>query len=46
MGGGTGFGFSGGHHSVVENLGDVVDRAVERVVGGWWLVRVSGLVAK
>ena len=46
MEGGADFGFIGGHHHVVENLGDGVDRAVERGVGDRWLGRVSGLVAK
>ena len=43
---GADFGFSGGQYHVVENLGDSVDRAVERGVGVRWLVRVSGLVSK
>ena len=43
---GTDFGFSGGRHHVVEDLGDCMDKAVERVVSERWLVRVSGLVAK
>ena len=41
MDGGTNFGFSGGRHHVVENIGDGVDRAVERGVGDRWLGRVS-----
>ena len=44
--GGTNFGFSGGHHHVVEDLGDGMDRDVERGVSERWLGRVSGLVAK
>ena len=43
---GANFGFSGGRHHVVENLGDGKDRAVERGVGDWWHGRVCGLVAK
>ena len=43
---GADFGFSGGRHHIVENFGDGVDRAVERGVGDWWIVRISGLVAK
>ena len=31
--GGANFDFSGGHHHVVDNLGDGVDRAIEKVVG-------------
>ena len=30
----------------MENFGVGVDRAVERGVGDWWIVRISGLVAK
>ena len=33
MVGGTNFGFSGGHHYVVENIGDGVGRSAERGVG-------------
>ena len=44
--GGTDLGFSGGRHHVVEDLGDSMDRAVERGVSERWLVRVSVLVAK
>ena len=44
--GGTDFGFSGGHHYVVEDLGDGMGRAVEREVCERWLGRVSVLVAK
>ena len=44
--GGTELGFGGGRHNVVEDLGDGVDRAVERGVSERWLGRVSGLVAK
>ena len=40
------FGFSGGLHHVVKNLGDSVDRSVERGVGDRWFGRFSGLVAK
>ena len=46
MEGGAGFGFRGGHHDVVENLGDGVDRAVERGVHDRWIGRVNGLVSK
>ena len=46
MEGGADFGFSGGRHHIVENLGDGLDRAVERGVGDRWLGRVSGLVSK
>ena len=46
MEGGSDFGFSSRRHHIVENLGDGVDRVVERVVGDRWLGRVSGLVAK
>ena len=44
--GGTDFGFSSGRHHVLEGLGNVIDRAVERGVSERWLGRVSGLVAK
>ena len=44
--GGADFGFRGGRHHVVEDIGDGVDRAVEREVSERWLGRVSGLVAK
>ena len=44
--GGTNFGFSGRRHHVVEDLGDGMDKAVERGVSARWLGRVSGLVAK
>ena len=43
---GTNFGFSGGHHHVVEDLGDGMDRGVKRGVRERWLGRVSGFVAK
>ena len=46
MEGGADFGFIGGRHHVVNNLGYGVDRAVDRGVGGRWLGRVSGLVNK
>ena len=46
MEGGANFGFSGGRHHVVENLGDGEDRVVERGVDNWWLRRVGGLVVK
>ena len=42
---GTDFGFSGGRHHVVEDLGDGMDRAVKRGVRERWLGRVSGFVA-
>ena len=42
---GTDFGFSGGHHHVVEDLGDSMDRAVKRGGRERWIVRVSGFVA-
>ena len=44
--GGTYFGFSGGRHHVVGDLGDSMDRAAERGVSERWLGRVSGLVPK
>ena len=44
--GGTNFGFSGGCHHVMEDLGDGMDRAVERGVSERWLSRVIGLVTK
>ena len=43
---GTDFGFSGGRHRVVEDLGDGMDRAVKRGVRERWLGRVSGFFAK
>ena len=43
---GTDFGFSGGRHHAVEDLGDGMDRAVKRGVRERWLGRVSGFVAK
>ena len=43
---GTDFGFSGGHHHVVEDLGDGTDRDVKNRVRERWLGRVSGFVAK
>ena len=43
---GTNFGFIGGRHHVVEDLGDNMDRAVKRGVRDRWLGRVSGFVAK
>ena len=43
---GTNFGFSSGRQRVVENLGDGVDRAVERGVHDRWIGRVSIFVAK
>ena len=42
---GTNFGFSSGRQRVVENLGDGVDRAVDRGVSDRWIGRVSGLVS-
>ena len=44
--GGTNFGFSSGRHHAVEDIGDGMDRSVERVVRERWICRVSGLVAK
>ena len=44
--GGTHFGFSGGRHHIVEDLGDGMNRDVERGVSERWLGRVSGLVSK
>ena len=44
--GGTNFGFSGGRHHVVEDIGDGMDRAVERGFCEKWLSRVSGFFAK
>ena len=46
MKGGTDFGFSGGRHHVVKDLGDGIDRANEKGFSERWLSRVSGLVAK
>ena len=46
MEGGADFGFRGGCHHVVENIGDGVYRVVERGVGDMWIDRVIGLVAK
>ena len=43
---GTDFGFSGGRHHVLGDLGDCMDRAVERRFRERWLGRVSGFVAK
>ena len=39
---GTDFGFSGGRHHIVEDIGDGMDRAVKRGVRERWLGRVSG----
>ena len=44
--GSTNFGFGGGCHHVVDDLGDGIYRSVERGVSDRWLGRVSGLVAK
>ena len=44
--GGADFGFSGGRHHIVEDLGDGVDRDVERRVTEIWLGWFSGLVSK
>ena len=43
---GPNFGFSGRRHHVVEDLGDSMDRAVQRGVRDRWLGRVIGFVAK
>ena len=43
---GTNFGFSGGRHHVVEDLGDVMDMDIKRGIRERWLGRVSGFVAK
>ena len=43
---GTDFGFSGGRHHVVEDLGDGIDRSVKRGVRERWIGRVSGFFAK
>ena len=43
---GTDFGFSGGRHHVVEDLGDGMDRAVKRGVRESWLGRVSGFLPR
>ena len=43
---GIDFGFSGGRHHIVEDLGDGMDRAVKRGVCKRWLGGVSGVVAK
>ena len=43
---GIGFGFSGGRHYVVEDLGDGMDRDIKGGVRESWLGRVSGFVAK
>ena len=42
---GTDFGFSGGRHHIVEDLGDGMDRAVKRGFRERWIVRVGGFVA-
>ena len=44
--GGTNFDFSSGRHHAVEDLGDSMDRAVERGFSERWIGRVSGLVVK
>ena len=43
---GTNFGFSGGRHHIVEDLGDGMDRVVKRGFCERWIGRVSGFVAK
>ena len=43
---GTDFGFSGGRHHIVEDIGDGIDTAVERAVSERWLGRVSGFFSK
>ena len=43
---GTDFGFRGGRHHVVEDLGDGMDRVIKRGVRERWLGTVSGFVAK
>ena len=43
---GTNFGFSGGRHHIVKDLGDGMDRAVKSGVRESWLGWVSGFVAK
>ena len=42
---GTNFGFSGGRHQVVEDLGDGMDRAIKRGFRERWIGRVSGFFA-
>ena len=44
--GGTNFGFSGGRHLIVVDLGYSMNRAVERGVCERWLGRFSGFVGK
>ena len=43
---GTDFGFRGGHHHSLDDLGDGMDRSVERGISEIWIGRFSGLVAK
>ena len=42
----TNFGFGGGRHHVVEDLGDGMDRSVNRGVRERWIGRFRGFVAK
>ena len=42
----TNFGFSGGRHNVVKDLGDNMDRSIKRDLCERWLGRVSGFFAK
>ena len=43
---GTDFSLGGKRHHVVKDLGDGMDRAVNRGVREMWLGRVSGFVSK
>ena len=43
---GTNFSLSGGHHQIVKDLGDSMDRTVKKGVRERWLGRVSGVVAE
>ena len=43
---GTDFGSSGGRHHIVEDLGDSMDRTVERRVRERWLGRFNGFFSK
>ena len=43
---GTDFSLSGGHHHVMKDLGDGMDRAIKRGVRERWIGRVGGVVTK